>query len=105
LQPKPAKGYELLHDEYLVAPFYASVDMESPNAGNVFYRVVDLLNNHTDITSPDVKQLEVKVKHSTNVPKDFTASTLIVVTWEKVLPQQRTISSTTVNTSFLNYIL
>ena len=70
--------------------------MQSPNAGSVFYRVVDLLNNQTDITSPAVKRIEQLVTNSTNGPNDFTASTLIVVTWENVLPRQITISSTTV---------
>ena len=77
--------------------------MESQNAGTVFYRVVDLLNNHTDITSPAVKQLEQLVKNSTNVPIDFKAITLIVVTWEKVQPRQKTISSSTVKTRFITY--
>jgi len=99
-QPIPARD-ESLHGGYLVAPFYASVDMESPNAGSVFYRVVDLLNNQTDITSPAVKQLEQLVTKSTNGPNDFTASTFIVVTWENILPGQRTIFSTTVETKFI----
>jgi len=95
LQPTPARD-DSLHGEYIVAPFYASVDMESPNAGSVYYRVVDLLNNQTDMTSPAVKRIEQLVTNSTNGPNDFTASTLIIVTWENVLPRQRTISSTTV---------
>ena len=95
LQPKPNRD-QSFRNEFLVAPFYASVAMQLANAGTVFYRVFDLLNNYSEITSSSVKQLEQKMKYSPTVASDFTASTMLVVTWDKVLPQQKTMSSTKV---------
>ena len=100
LQPKPSKGHESLREEYLIAPFFASVDMLSQNAGTVFYRVLDQLNNHSETASPAVKQLERLVKYSPSVPDDFTTNTMLIVTWDKVLPRQRTISATTVHARY-----
>jgi len=103
LQPKPNRD-QSFRNEFLVAPFYTSVDMELANAGNIFYRVLDLLNDYSEITSSAVKQLEQIVKYSPNVPTDFTASTMLVVTWDKVLPRHTTVSSTTVKTKMNNAI-
>jgi len=97
MQPKPSMDYDSLQEEYILAPFFASVDMQSQNAGTVFYRVLDLHHNHSKMSSPAVKQLEQLVKYSPNVPNDFTTSTMMVVTWDKVLPRQRTISATRVH--------
>ena len=105
LQPKPSTGSESLREEYLIAPFFASVDMQSQNSGTVFYRKLDLLNNHSAITSPAVKQLEQIVKNSPYAPNDFTTSTMLIVTWDKVLPRQRTISSTTVQARYTLYVV
>ena len=101
LQPKPARGHDLPQNENILAPFFASVDMESHNAGTIFYRTVDLLNNLANITSPAVQQLDRIMKYSPNVHKDFSASTVLVVTWDRVLPRQMTFSSTMVQTIFI----
>ena len=93
LQPKPSQGYEQLQNEYILAPFYASMDMESQTAGSVFYRVLDLLNSYDNVSSVKLKEL---VKNTPNVPNDFVPSTVLVVTWDKVLPRQRTLTSATV---------
>ena len=98
-------GYESLQEEYIIAPFFASVEMQSQNAGTVFYRVLDLHHNQSAMTSPAVKQLEQLVKYSPNVPDYFTASTMMVVTWDKVLPRQRTISATTVHARYMLYVV
>jgi len=105
MQPKPSMGHESLQKEYIISPFFASVDMQSQNAGTVFYRVLDLHHNHSAMTSTTVKQLEQLVKYSSNVPNDFTTSTMMVVTWDKVLPRQRTISATTVHAQLMLYVV
>jgi len=97
-------GNESLREEYLIAPFFASVDMLSQNAGTVFYRVLDQLNNQSETASPTIKQLERLVKYSSFVPNDFTTSTMLIVTWDKVLPRQRTISATTVHARYTLFV-
>jgi len=102
LQPKPSNEYQSLQDIYIIAPFFASVDMQAQNAGHVSYRVLDLRKNHSAITSLAVKELEQIVTNITsNVPQDFTTSTMLVVTWDKVLPRQRTISATRVYARYM----
>jgi len=99
LQPKPSREYVTLQQEYIIAPFYASIDVTGSFGGTVYYRVMDQLNSPSN-TSPEVKQLEQILKDSHKVPDDFTPSTVFIVTWERVFPRQRTISAAIVQISF-----
>jgi len=100
LQPKPSREYETLQQEYIIAPFYASIDVTGSYGSTVYYRVIDQLNGSANLTSTDVKQLEQILKKAHKVPDDFTPSTVFIVTWERVFPRQKTISAAFVKTRF-----
>lgn len=103
LQPKPSREFESLQQKYIIAPFYASIDVTESFGGTVYYRVIDLLNSANVMQSNDFIQLVQTIKRTVNVANDFLPNTVFIVTWERVFPRQRTISSTTVHSMATPY--
>jgi len=103
LQPKPSREFESLQQEYIIAPFYASFDITGSFGGTVYYRVIDLLNSADVIKANDFIHLVQTIKRTVNVANEFLPNTVFIVTWERVFPRQRTISSTTVHSLVTRY--